>query len=256
MRLHERHLHDDPPTARPGRRLRRRHRRATSTPARCRSRDARSVVGVAGTVTTLAAALLDLPVYDRDAIDRRGARRRRRARGYVERLVAMTVAERRALPSMHPGRADVIGAGALILVAGAAPVAGVDDYRGLRGRHPRRHRLVAGGRRMTLAAAPGDRAAVRRARCRPGTGWPGRPGRRRRHPVARTPAAVRRLAADRRPRRARRPGQRLLGLPAAGRVARGRRRATSARRSPTSPTGAGRSPAGARRPPGRARRGS
>ena len=27
----------------------------------------------------------------------------------------MTVAERRALPSMHPGRADVIGAGVLIL---------------------------------------------------------------------------------------------------------------------------------------------
>ena len=33
----------------------------------------------------------------------------------VARLVAMTVAERRALPWMHPGRADVIAAGALIL---------------------------------------------------------------------------------------------------------------------------------------------
>ena len=32
-----------------------------------------------------------------------------------ERLLAMTVAERRDLPAMHPGRADVIGAGALIL---------------------------------------------------------------------------------------------------------------------------------------------
>ncbi|HEY0774614.1 MAG TPA: exopolyphosphatase, partial [Nocardioidaceae bacterium] len=32
-----------------------------------------------------------------------------------ERLLAMTVAERKALPYMHPGRADVIGAGALIL---------------------------------------------------------------------------------------------------------------------------------------------
>jgi exopolyphosphatase/guanosine-5'-triphosphate,3'-diphosphate pyrophosphatase len=30
-------------------------------------------------------------------------------------LLAATVAERRALPVMHPGRADVIGAGALIL---------------------------------------------------------------------------------------------------------------------------------------------
>jgi len=33
---------------------------------------------------------------------------------FVDTLVAMTVAERRALPYMHPGRADVIGAGALI----------------------------------------------------------------------------------------------------------------------------------------------
>ena len=33
----------------------------------------------------------------------------------VDRLVAMTVAERLALPWLHPGRADVIAAGALIL---------------------------------------------------------------------------------------------------------------------------------------------
>ena len=33
----------------------------------------------------------------------------------VDRLLGMTVAERLALPWLHPGRADVIGAGALIL---------------------------------------------------------------------------------------------------------------------------------------------
>ena len=33
----------------------------------------------------------------------------------ADRLVGMTVAERLALPWLHPGRADVIGAGALIL---------------------------------------------------------------------------------------------------------------------------------------------
>jgi exopolyphosphatase/guanosine-5'-triphosphate,3'-diphosphate pyrophosphatase len=33
----------------------------------------------------------------------------------VELLVGMTVAERLALPWLHPGRADVIGAGGLIL---------------------------------------------------------------------------------------------------------------------------------------------
>ena len=39
---------------------------------------------------------------------------------YVDQLVAMTVAERLALGYMHPGRADVIDAGALIASAGAA----------------------------------------------------------------------------------------------------------------------------------------
>jgi exopolyphosphatase/guanosine-5'-triphosphate,3'-diphosphate pyrophosphatase len=35
--------------------------------------------------------------------------------GLVERLLGMSVAERLELPWLHPGRADVIGAGALIL---------------------------------------------------------------------------------------------------------------------------------------------
>ena len=51
--------------------------------------EARSVVGTSGTVKTLAAAMLDLPVYDRDAID--GAvLGTAETREYVERLVAMT----------------------------------------------------------------------------------------------------------------------------------------------------------------------
>jgi exopolyphosphatase/guanosine-5'-triphosphate,3'-diphosphate pyrophosphatase len=79
-----------------------------------RVRDAGTVIGVAGTVTTVAAMVLDLPSYQRDRIhhallpvpdvDKATAR-----------LLGMTVEQRRALPFMHPGRADVIGAGALIL---------------------------------------------------------------------------------------------------------------------------------------------
>lgn len=75
---------------------------------------AATVIGVAGTITTAAAAVLDLPAYDRDAIHgsvlSRGA-----VHEVADRLLAMTVQERRALPFMHPGRADVIGAGVLIL---------------------------------------------------------------------------------------------------------------------------------------------
>ena len=112
VRLHERHLHDDPPT--PGqvaacRADVDRHLDVSPVPLG----DARSVIGTSGTIKTLAAGILDLPVYDRDAID--GAELGTvETAAYVDRLVAMTVTERLAIPSMHPGRADVIGAGALI----------------------------------------------------------------------------------------------------------------------------------------------
>ncbi len=75
---------------------------------------ARTVVGVAGTVTTLAALVLELPAYDRAAVH--GSRLDVAAvRAQAARLLAMTTDERRRLPSMHPGRADVIAAGALVL---------------------------------------------------------------------------------------------------------------------------------------------
>ena len=73
-----------------------------------------TVVGVAGTVTTMAAMVLDLEVYDRDRVN--GARLASQdVLRAVDRIVAMTVEERRALPFMHPDRADVIGGGALLL---------------------------------------------------------------------------------------------------------------------------------------------
>ncbi|WP_375000364.1 exopolyphosphatase [Aeromicrobium sp. CTD01-1L150] len=73
-----------------------------------------SVVGVAGTVTTVAAHSLGLPSYDSDVIH--GSRLAvDDVRQACLSLVQMSVADRRALPFMHPGRADVIGAGALIL---------------------------------------------------------------------------------------------------------------------------------------------
>lgn len=71
-------------------------------------------VGVAGTVTTVAAHVLGLPSYDAEAIH--AARLPLDdVRTACLSLVQMSVADRRALPFMHPGRADVIGAGALIL---------------------------------------------------------------------------------------------------------------------------------------------
>ncbi|MGY1751773.1 Ppx/GppA phosphatase family protein [Blastococcus sp. SYSU D01042] len=77
-------------------------------------REAVSLVGLAGSVTTVAALALDLPEYDPVAIH--GSRiPAADVRRVSERLLAMPRQQRAALPVMHPGRVDVIGAGALIL---------------------------------------------------------------------------------------------------------------------------------------------
>ncbi len=75
---------------------------------------ARALVGVAGTVTTVAAVALKLPEYDRSQVHHA------RIAGPVLRdtitwLTNSSRAERSAVPVIHPGRVDVIGAGALIL---------------------------------------------------------------------------------------------------------------------------------------------
>jgi exopolyphosphatase/guanosine-5'-triphosphate,3'-diphosphate pyrophosphatase len=126
VRLHERHLHDDPPTAgQVAACLADVDRHLDDCPVPLSQ--ARAVIGTSGTIKTLAAAMLDLPLYDRDVID--GAELAAAdTTAYVERLVAMSVDERRAIASMHPGRADVIGAGALIWSRVLAR-AGVAHYR-------------------------------------------------------------------------------------------------------------------------------
>lgn len=76
----------------------------------------RTVVAVAGTATTVAAGVLDLPVYDPPKIHL--SRLPVSAiRAQSDALLAMTVAERASLGYMHPGRADVIGGGSLVLAA-------------------------------------------------------------------------------------------------------------------------------------------
>jgi exopolyphosphatase/guanosine-5'-triphosphate,3'-diphosphate pyrophosphatase len=75
---------------------------------------ARALVGVAGTVTTVAAVALRLPQYDRTAIHhaRLSGAELRQTTAW---LTNSSRSERSAVPSIHPGRVDVIGAGALIL---------------------------------------------------------------------------------------------------------------------------------------------
>lgn len=112
VRLTERHLHDDPPTERQvGACVDDIDRHLDDSGIGISG--ARSVIGTSGTIKTIACGVLDLPRYDRDAFD--GASLRiDRTLEFCDDLLAMTVEQRRALPYMHPGRADVIGAGALI----------------------------------------------------------------------------------------------------------------------------------------------
>jgi exopolyphosphatase / guanosine-5'-triphosphate,3'-diphosphate pyrophosphatase len=75
----------------------------------------RDAVGVAGTVTTLAALDLGLADYDRTRVH--GHRLSRSgAQAQLERLAALPLAERRRVPALEPERAPVIVAGAVILV--------------------------------------------------------------------------------------------------------------------------------------------
>lgn len=130
VRITERCLHSDPPTA------------AEVAAARAVVREqlaaalaavpvagARTWVGVAGTFTTLAALAHGLPVYDSEAIHLS-----RVSCGDLlavcGQLIAMTRRERAALGPMHEGRVDVIGGGAIVVQELAAAMqkrAGIDE---------------------------------------------------------------------------------------------------------------------------------
>ena len=120
---------------------------------------------------------------------------------------------------MHPGRADVIGAGALIWsrVLGAPAV---EDYRVSEADilYGIAWSLVDDA--MTLLPHPVTGRPFA-SPVPPGTGWPDDPATPS-TPVARTPAAVRRLAATDDLARARGADQCVRGLPTAGPLARGR----------------------------------
>ncbi|MEV6343507.1 Ppx/GppA phosphatase family protein [Actinoplanes sp. NPDC051851] len=115
VRMTERHLHSDPPTAAEIAATEAEVTRAVDTALQAvQGRSAPTLVGLAGTVTTVAALAHGLSAYDSSLIHHSAI-----SRAEVDRvtgdLLRMTVAERLALPVMHPGRADVIGGGALIM---------------------------------------------------------------------------------------------------------------------------------------------
>jgi exopolyphosphatase/guanosine-5'-triphosphate,3'-diphosphate pyrophosphatase len=77
--------------------------------------EARTLVGLAGSVTTVAAIALGLPEYDSTAVHHSRIPYET-VREITDRMLTSAHAERAAIPVMHPGRVDVIGAGALVLL--------------------------------------------------------------------------------------------------------------------------------------------
>jgi exopolyphosphatase/guanosine-5'-triphosphate,3'-diphosphate pyrophosphatase len=115
VRLTERHLHGDPPSAAEVAALRADvDAHLERAAAALDPSSARRVVGVAGTVTTVTAIALGLDAYDPRRIHLAAVDAADIA-ATAEKLAAMRVADRAALPVMAPGREDVIAAGALLL---------------------------------------------------------------------------------------------------------------------------------------------
>lgn len=115
VRMTERCLHSDPPTAAEVAAAREVVRtRLDEALAVVPVEHAKTWVGVAGTFTTIAALAQGMTTYDSDAIHLSRV-------GFTElldvcaQLVSMTRAQRAALGPMHEGRVDVIGGGAIIV---------------------------------------------------------------------------------------------------------------------------------------------
>lgn len=115
VRMTERHFKSDPPTAAEISATKQDINRAIDEVlGAVPIKSAKTLVAVAGTATTVAAAALDLPGYARDAIH--GARiSAERTLEISAWLLTLTKQERAALGYMHPGRVEVIAAGALVL---------------------------------------------------------------------------------------------------------------------------------------------
>jgi exopolyphosphatase / guanosine-5'-triphosphate,3'-diphosphate pyrophosphatase len=153
VRLTERYLHGDPPPAAEILATTEAIEAALDEAAAAvEAEKASTLIGLAGSVTTVAAIALGLDRYLPERIHhaRIPAEQVREITG---RLLGMTRSERAAIPGLHPGRIDVIGAGALILdrimTRFGFPEVLVSE-----------HDILDG---IAWSLVPG----------RPGTGWPG-----------------------------------------------------------------------------------
>ena len=135
VRLTERFLHSDPPAAEELAACASAVRAllAGRVPDEIRSRTA---IGVAGTITSIAALDLGLEEYDPEKVHGHRVSREGVA-AQLERLASVPLAERREIPALDPDRAPVIVAGTVILSE-------VLDHFGLAGLEASEHDILDG----------------------------------------------------------------------------------------------------------------
>ena len=130
VRMTERCLHSDPPTAAEVAEARRVVRERLAEALRVVPvEQARTWVGVAGTFTTIAALAQGMDTYDSEVIHLSRIRFSDML-AVCDQLIGMTREQRAALGPMHEGRVDVIGGGAIVvqeLAAALGERAGIDD---------------------------------------------------------------------------------------------------------------------------------
>jgi exopolyphosphatase/guanosine-5'-triphosphate,3'-diphosphate pyrophosphatase len=115
VRMTERYLQSDPPTQQEVEAATREIRNQIELIARTVPiRTETTFIGLAGSVTTVAAMALGLHEYDADLIHG-SALSMEEVDAVTNELLHMTRAQRAELGFMHPGRVDVIGGGALVL---------------------------------------------------------------------------------------------------------------------------------------------
>jgi exopolyphosphatase/guanosine-5'-triphosphate,3'-diphosphate pyrophosphatase len=116
VRVTEQHLHSDPPKAVEIAAARADIRGAlkSALDAMAGTRAAQTVVGLAGTVSTVVSIELGLATYDRDRVHHH-LLRRAAVEEVCDRLVAVPLAKRREIVGLEEGRADVIVGGCLVL---------------------------------------------------------------------------------------------------------------------------------------------
>jgi exopolyphosphatase / guanosine-5'-triphosphate,3'-diphosphate pyrophosphatase len=115
VRMTERHLHGDPPTGQQIAAATADIDAALETVAGAVPvGQARTLIGLAGSVTTVAGIAMGLPAYDA-AVIHHARVSAADVHAVTDALLAQTRAVRASIGVMHPGRVDVIGAGALVL---------------------------------------------------------------------------------------------------------------------------------------------